>query len=402
MRFLLIFGLITMIGCVDQERPLNSVRDSVGITIVESARPRSGDQATIELSGEPRLDLGDADAPLEYQYEAIADAVPIPGLGYAVADQQRNQIFLYDESGNHRRTVGGPGGGPGEFQALGSLRICGDSLLAFDWRAGRLSVFDLDGELLGTTQLQETSDSSHPIHTYKLRGVVGRELVLAPWAIMPVGHSEVGVYWDSAPVLVYGLGGRVQREFPEPYRTEMFVGTQGVSGRPFGSRTVMAVQGDRLFLGTGEDFEVKVFNAAGTLERIIRRSWTPRPVTSAVVDSLIEFRIRQAGGTSRADPRVEGLRRMLESAPVPDQMPAFSGLLSDSQGRLWVREYQAPYEDVPQEWSLFDKEGVWIGTVSMPDRFDVRAFGETEVLGVWRDELNVQHFQVYGMDPGGK
>ncbi|MGD2123091.1 MAG: 6-bladed beta-propeller [Gemmatimonadota bacterium] len=397
MRSFLIFGLIATIGCVDHEGPMNSVRDSVGIVIVESARPLFGDEFPILLSEEPRLNLGDADAPVEYQYESIEDAVSIPGLGYAVADRRRNQIFLYDESGNHRRTVGGPGGGPGEFQALGSLRVLGDSLLAFDWRTGRLTIFDLDGGLLATTQLQETDDSFHPIHTYNLSGVLGRELVVAPWAIMPLGHSDVGPYWDSAAVLIYGLDGRVQRELPEPYLTEMFVGTQGVSGRPFGSRTAIAVQGDRLFLGTGKTFEINVFNAAGTLERIIRRSWTPRSVTSAVVDSLIEFRIRQAGVTSRADPRVEGFRRMLESAPVPDQMPAFSWLLSDPQGRLWVREYQAPYEDVAQKWILFDREGAWVGSVSMPDRFDVRAFGETEVLGVWRDELNVQHFQVYGM-----
>lgn len=398
MRFFLIFGLITLIGCVDHESPMNSVRDSVGITIVENARPLFGDDFPILLSEEPRLDLGDADAPLEYQYESIEDAVSIPGLGYAVADRRRNQIFFYDESGNHRRTVGGSGGGPGEFQALGSLRVLGDSLLAFDWRTGRLTIFDLDGDLLATTQLEETEDSFHPIHTYNLSGVLGRDLVVAPWAIMPLGHSDVGPYWDSAAVLIYGLDGSVQRELPEPYLTEMFVGTQGISGRPFGSRTAIAVQDDRLFLGTGQTFEIRVFNAAGTLERIIRRSWTPRPVTSAVVDSLIDFRVRQAGVTSRADPRVEGFRRMLESAPIPDQMPAFSWLLSDPQGRLWVREYQAPYEDVAQEWSLFDREGAWIGSVSMPNRFDVRAFGETEVLGVWRDELNVQHFQVYGME----
>ena len=92
---------------------------------------------------------------------------------------------------------------------------------------------------------------------------------------------------------------------------------------------------------------------------------------------------------------------MLEAAPIPDHMPAFSWLLTDPRGHLWVRTYPAPYEDVAQEWSLFDRDGIWLANVRMPERFGVLQVEEDVVLGVWRDSLDVQHFRVYGLDwPG--
>ncbi|MCJ7627153.1 MAG: 6-bladed beta-propeller [Longimicrobiales bacterium] len=328
----------------------------------------------------------------------MIDAVQIPDGGLVVADRRRNQILFYDSLGSYLTSAGGPGEGPGEFRDIGALEVVGDSLLAFDWRLGRLTVLDFDGQFLGTVQLEKTSDDGHPIHTYNLAGVLGSQLVMAPWAIMPLGQISVGPYWDSGAILLYSLDGTLQDELGEPYRTEMYVGTQGSSGRPFGARTTIASDGVQLFMGTGKTFEVRVFDTGGELARVIRRAWTPRRVNSPVVDSLIDFRIRQIGATSRTDPRAAAMRQMLESAPMPEHMPAFSGLMVDHEGHLWAHSYSASWEDGPQTWSIFDQNGSWLGDFRTPERFSILGFGDHVVLGVWRDSLNVQHFQVYGLD----
>jgi hypothetical protein len=395
---ILILLLVFSSACEEHQASVASVRDSAGIQIVESPAPSWGAELGVLLSDRPSIDLGAADAVSEYQFEYLIDAVQIPDGGFVVADRRRNQILFYDSLGSYLTSAGGPGEGPGEFRDIGALEVVGDSLLAFDWRLGRLTVLDFGGQFLGTVQLEQTRDDGHPIHTYNLAGVLGSQLVMAPWAIMPLGQNSVGPYWDSGAILLYSVDGALQGELGEPYQTEMYVGTQGRSGRPFGARTTIASDGVQLFLGTGKTFEVHVFDTDGALARVFRRAWTPRRVNSPTVDSLIDFRVRQIGATSRTDPRAAGMRQQLEAAPMPEHMPAFSGLMVDHEGHLWAHSYSASWEDGPQAWSIFEQDGSWLGDVRTPERFSILGFGDHVVLGVWRDSLNVQHFQVYGLD----
>lgn len=389
--------LLCISGCAEHIGTPTVVRDSAGIAVIESEWPIQVEPLSALLSEQSVLDLGAADAPPEEQFEYIIDAAQTPDRGFVVADRGRRQLLFFDVSGQHRVTAGGPGEGPGEFQDIGAVEVLGDSVLAYDWRQRRLSVFSLDGSLIRTVQLEPTPDERHPIQFYNLAGTLNGELVLVPWAIMPLGQQEQGPYWDTAAVYVYGLDGSARREIGEPYRTEMYVGNQGSTGRPFGARTSVATDGSRLIMGTGTAYEMREYDVGGTLARILRRGWDPRLVTPAATDSLLEHTIRGVGAASRTDPRAQGLVRALESAPLPDQMPAFSALLTDTRGNLWVRCYTPEYEDGTQDWSVFDQSGAWLGDVTTPARFQALAIGGDVILGVWRDPLDVQHFQVYAL-----
>ncbi len=43
---------------------------------------------------------------------------------------------------------------------------------------------------------------------------------------------------------------------------------------------------------------------------------------------------------------------------------------------------------------MLDADGTWLGTVEIPDRFSVSDVAMDAVLGVWEDELDVEHPQV--------
>lgn len=398
MRQILGLSLLFFVACGGSEVPPSLVRDSLGITIVQNEEAIWETDRQDILSSLPLIDLGAADAPDEYQFEYLVAAVHLPGQGFVIADRGRKQVLFYDARGNHLHSAGGPGEGPGEFRDIGALGRMGDSILAFDWRQGRLTVLDTSGNLVGTVDLGPTGDDRHPIHTYNLAGVLDGKLLLAPWAIMPLGQRSVGPYWDSASVLIYGLDGGLQGSLPEAYRTEMYVGTQGSSGRPFGARTSISSSGSKVFMGTGKRFEVRVFGSDGKLQRIVRRRFQPSPVTAEVIDSLLQYRLRSAGLTTPGDPRAAAFRNSLESAPIPEEMPAFSWVFSDSRGRIWVQIYSPAFRTGPREWSLFDESGTWLGSAKTPARFDILGVCEDLVMGVWRDSLNVQHFQVYAID----
>ncbi|MEJ2678832.1 MAG: hypothetical protein P8174_07135, partial [Gemmatimonadota bacterium] len=370
------------------------VRDSAGIVVVDNRTAAWRDGSGWSLDRQPILDLGSADAPAAYQFQNIVAAGRLPDGGYVVADAGRNQLLFYDASGKHRATAGRPGGGPGEFRWLSTMTVSGDSVLAYDPRLGRLSIFGPDASLRGTAQLAEPGDTLHPLQMYGLAGVVDGRLIMAPRTFMPAGQSDVGTYWDSAAVLAYGMDGTLLGETAEQMGAEMFVSTRGSAGVLFGRRSSATTDSASVFVADERRYEIHVYGPGGGLQRIIRRAWDPRPVTREDRDSLLHYLVRQAGFPTYHDPRAALLRGMLESAPTPDHMPAHSAILADPQGTLWVAAYQLPWEPGPLAWSIFDPDGSWLGQVDTPEGFTVLRLTGDAVLGVQRDSLDVQHFQV--------
>lgn len=370
------------------------VRDSAGVVIVNNRAPAWEGGSGWSLDPTPVLDLGSADAPRPYQFQDIVAAARLPDGGYVVADAGRNQLLFYDAAGRYQTTAGRPGGGPGEFRWLSTVTVTGDSVLAYDRRLGRLSVFGPDASLRGTVQLAEPGDARHPLHTYGFAGVVDGRLVLAPRSFMPSGQSNVGTYWDSAAVLVYDMDGALLGKTAEPMGAEMFVSTRGSAGVLFGRTSWTTTTRASVFVADGRRYEIHVYGPDGRLRRVIRRAWQPQTVTREDRDSLIHLVVRRGGFPTYDDPRAAPLRGMLESAPTPDHLPAHSVILADPRGTLWVADYPLPWESGPLAWSIFDPDGTWLGRVDTPEGFTVLRLTGDALLGVQRDSLDVQHFQV--------
>ena len=90
----------------------------------------------------------------------------------------------------------------------------------------------------------------------------------------------------------------------------------------------------------------------------------------------------------------------LEHADVPGTWPAH-GMLMAGGGRVWVRENPAAADDTTPRWTAFRSDGVMLGTVALPSRFRVLEFGRDHVLGVRRDELDVQRVELYALRSAG-
>ncbi|UCF19485.1 MAG: hypothetical protein JSU87_16435 [Gemmatimonadota bacterium] len=75
-------------------------------------------------------------------------------------------------------------------------------------------------------------------------------------------------------------------------------------------------------------------------------------------------------------------------------MPAYSDIVVDLEGNLWVGEYRRPGDDQPR-WTVFDPDGVMLGIVETPQRFRIFEIGGDYVLGRGVDELDVEHIHVY-------
>jgi hypothetical protein len=161
----------------------------------------------------------------------------------------------------------------------------------------------------------------------------------------------------------------------------------------FGRSQVQAVNGDRVVLGGNDAYELAVYTPQGALERLIRRRQEPRPVTDESVAAVREARLAAVTNPQRR----REMERAFADMPRPATMPFYEDALVDDAGNLWVRDFQ-PDPDAPPVWTVFDAQGRMLGPVSMPLGFRPMQIAEDLVVGVARDDLDVEHVLVYGLE----
>ena len=66
----------------------------------------------------------------------------------------------------------------------------------------------------------------------------------------------------------------------------------------------------------------------------------------------------------------------------------------DPADHLWVADFVRPADEVVR-WSVFDTYGTQVATAVTPASLDVLEVGHDYVLGVTRDELDVEYVQLH-------
>ncbi|HEY8482960.1 MAG TPA: hypothetical protein VIL13_00005 [Longimicrobiales bacterium] len=373
------------------------VRDSAGVRIVESRAARWTKGQGWTVAAEPAVDIGVVEGAPEYQLSNVQTAIRLPDGRIVVADGGSAELRFYDAGGKHLLSAGGKGRGPGEFQRFSGLLLAGrDSLFVFDAAEGRLSFFSTEGNFLGSPRLQPTEDPIYPLFLYVLAGIMGSgDLLFVPDAYPSKFQPKLTLYRDTVPNLLYGRDGVLKDTIGEFSGMDMY--SLPMQGGPvwLGGKSRSDVYGDELYITDGNRYEVRVYGRTGELRRIIRLPREPRPVT----DADFEKHVIEPFLAGVDDPaRRAAIRKMFEEWPRADHMPWISNLIVDDLGYLWVEEYRSPLEEkLPVTWSVFDPDGRWLGSVTLPARFKVKQIGEDFVLGIWEDEYDVQHVRLYDL-----
>jgi hypothetical protein len=167
---------------------------------------------------------------------------------------------------------------------------------------------------------------------------------------------------------------------------------------PFHRTVLRALDRWDLLYAGARAFEYVRFDSTGSLKQIVRQAHTPVRVTEQDQQEFASFRpIFLAGGTETAitrprRSRPRNLQQRIASMHWPETKPPYSALLVDSEGNTWLEEYrffygdQVPDNPAPTRWSIFNREGVWLGRVEVPGRLLVKRVQDDLVLGVWKDD----------------
>ena len=315
-----------------------------------------------------------------------ASAIQLDDGGIVMGNGGSQELRFYDAHGRFIGASGGDGEGPGEFRSVGFIwRLGADSLAVLDYRLFRISVFDLNGFFDRSFRLDEGS-SQLPFPG----GIFADGTVLASVSAEDTGeYSQLGLIRDRLEYRRYDRAGGLLSSLVTLPGWELYKGTHP-DGTGFTMSTRYAVQpwtfvsGSSWYYGPGDAFEIQEWDQAGTLRRIVRLNRERRTLPQELISSMQ----MSAGSTS-------GGAVQSRTVPLPDFLPAHEQIALDPAGHLWMSEYVVG-DEVPV-WSVFDTDGKWLGSVSMPPGGRISEIGEDYVLGVWKDEMDIETIRMYGL-----
>ena len=386
------FALLSAAACGTEAAPVGpALRDSAGIRIVE--HPAGLELATWTLAAQPEATIGGrADEDVAHQFTQIRGAVRLSDGRLIVGDWGSREARYFDAAGNHLRTVGGQGTGPGELRNLYNVdRVRGDTLVIGGWPIGSRYWFDENGDfvrnqalgpwfpgLLGRTLV----DGGLVLDTYEF-GSYGN--TLENWAangteeeIRPTGIVEIvsadGQRSDTIGTIrgeTWHKTGELRQDF-------------AMHALPLTPRGFVAWSQDHVFIGHTETPEVNAFDMQGSLSLIIR--WVPDEVGLSRADRMT-FEQELIDGI-RPD-REPTFRRWLSEITYPATKPSFSAMISDEEGNLWVRD-SAPSDAETARWTVYGGDGQAVATITTPSDLEVLDVDATHLLAKRTDDLDVE------------
>lgn len=380
--------------------PFSESHDSAGIRIVENARPAEGSRLAWRIGPESAVSIGAVEGEEPYLFQWVRSAFMVSDGRIVVADGGTDEIRVFTATGTHLVSWGGKGQGPGDFGNLYRADPWpGDSVVA--WYSGNygISFFDAGGRFG---------------HSFVLRSDLARWMRPRPLAVREDGTilSVVGEVADSLQVEIWDGEGRLHGSLGRQPNEELIT-ARGPRGHAetvpaaYSSELVLAAWGDLVVASPNKPYEIRAFRADGTLARIVRREHVP--VAPAEADRQVFLEQRKDMYRSSVDASTrqrvsealleEEIWPFLETFTLAEHFPAFSTIMADGAGHLWVREYDLPREENPVPlWTVFDPEGRVLGFVETPEGLDILQIGEDFILGRAKDEFEVEYVQVWPLE----
>jgi hypothetical protein len=378
-----------------------TVEDSAGVQLVKNSLAPVWDEGDAWIL-EDVMTIGEAAGDPDYQFGQISGIAITADGQIVLVDQQAQHLKVFDQAGAYVRTIGQAGSGPGEFgPGVGPVLIGrGDTLIVPDLGNQRVNILKSDGSepadfrmsfeqgIPARWDITQTGDLVYQLRALNLPNTEQRETV------------------DLIATVSYS--GEIMDTLLTPARGESF--TFGDDGQPirmiFSPEPVWSMVGDDgLCFGVNDVFRLSMFDALGTLSRIVSVPVERKPVTDADIEFFMETVDRLLDEQGVPPEQAEIVKSTFNFAEF---FPAFLQMMPGPNGSLWVQRVQEPTGMTAEErevwnplldlgateWDILDAEGRYLGVLDVPHRFQPVTFEGDLVFGIWRDEFDVQYVRV--------
>ncbi len=162
----------------------------------------------------------------------------------------------------------------------------------------------------------------------------------------------------------------------------------------FGHSTSAAVVNNTVIIGDQNPFQIGLYSSDGVLRRLIRWLNIDLRLSEQDIAQLKQERLAAQPPATRPN-----LSNHMDGMDVPANRPAYRKIIVDEPGNIWVEDYQ-PEPRRPSRWTIFASDGRLLGTIGIPPTFRLLDIGDTWVLGVGLDEMDVEYVRLYELDKG--
>ena len=367
------------------------------------------------------LKIGNSSIPHEIVTRVSGLKINRDGLIFIMQPDDKT-IRVFDSTGKFVRTMGQAGQGPGEFTGFGFFGFTHDSLWVTDPSQNRVSLFGPTGTIIRyletSVQPPDTRYQPAPPLAYMDNGSIlvkfsaeqegeGAELTRPPDLVMRADGK--GVLIDTLQVLPMPVSRMI-----EPARKGMVVRNGSevevsygptFALRPINSAPYLVVAADgSQFLTIFRAPPVNPDSAAFKLVRVgsdgkvissVDYGYTPRPVTEALIDSLLP--IPPDSAPARVKERSKFVR---DSADIPKFLPPVNRMIIGRDKTIWVA---SDWAEKRERWTIIGEDNKIVGNVDMPKGFRVMQVDRTRVWGVETDSTtDIPYVVRYKLQPAGK
>jgi hypothetical protein len=371
--------------------------DSAGVRIIDNGQLPPSDPTSPPA---PLVTIGVVDGLPENQLFRVSDAKRLSDGAIAVTNGGTRELHIYESDGTHRATAGGEGQGPNEFRyPIAMVILPGDTIQVQD-RMDRV-YFTSDGEFLR----RETADRQAFVELAQAAGGMseGGQWMADGTYFAPIYQGEredrppvagppfrppmsiVRASADFTSLDSLGRFGGILQQY-------VAVGRERPSATvpPFGTNTSWALGSSdgTIVLGDNATSQVERFHPDGT-HSIVRWSHEAEPITGAEAEA---WKDRQRSA-SWAQGRLPELERAWAGLDLPTNKPFYGRTMVGSDGTLWL----GANDNLGQTTTLtvFNRDGSYEGSVQIAGEFVVYDSGPGWVLGMSRDENEVEFIHVY-------
>ncbi len=391
--------LLSLVACRDTvpERPaLASVRDSAGVSIVDHGLVDLAALPQLRVAEAPLVRIGVTDGDEAYQFNRIADATLRADGSIAVLDASRT-LRVFDSTGTLRWTTGRSGDGPGEFraplrvEALAAAGTAPDTLLVWDIRHGRFSLFVESVGLVGEAQLPTLAGRAAWLGLLD-----GREALFEQRAFERTTEGAREALRTPTTLLRADASRSVVTELGSPPQTLQYQEGNDPDGAfspaIFAEFVRFAPAGDGYWIGDPEFTQLQRVGLNGD-RRIVRWRGEDRAVTSADVDAVTGIWLAE----SRTQAQRDAIARYAATHPRAAQFPAFDTLLVGDDGALWLRDHVREHEDDGvRRWTRLSRDGrAFTARLEHAAALQLLRVRDSEILAVEKDALDVEHLVRY-------
>ncbi|MDX1396136.1 MAG: hypothetical protein R3195_17275 [Gemmatimonadota bacterium] len=366
--------------------------DTDGTRLVTGGLPDLEALPEWTLSAEPTIEIGAVEGAPGHDLFNVRSAFLLSDGRLVIANGGSHELRIYSATGEHRGGFGGEGGGPGEFTSIQRADpVRGDSILVFDQRARRLSLFDGEGAFVSEGRLPAGGVPSFSIATGVLDS--GRTVTLTVAFGEPNGES--GLRRDTATVRLHERDGTVVDTLGRLPGTEVVsVQAQGlamITTRAFGRGEFARAGGSTIVLGTNDAYSFEILDETGAVSARVVVDVPGCPTTDAEFDEWLESQFDREQDGFR-----EVAREIAAAAPRHETHPPFQTLDVYRTGDVWIGRRVCGGEAV--DFTVFEPDGLPVGRLTLEEGGALLDVGDDYVAVRVRDELEREIVRVHRLE----